>query len=132
MKRIVRLPYSHRTQGEYTPENIVTGEPKAMVNNIYVDPTGHFNAGVWSSTEGKWTFEQKDSEEFCYILEGKVRLTGDDGHSEEFQAGDAFIIPIGFKGSWETISAVRKYYTTFEKNVPAQKLTNSTKQRDIS
>ncbi len=71
-KRIVRLPYAHKKEGEYTPENIVQGQPSAMVNNLYTDPTGHFSSGVWSSTQGKWTFEQKDSEEFCYLLEGKV------------------------------------------------------------
>jgi len=43
-----------------------------------------------------------------------------DGHSEEFKAGEAFIIPIGFKGSWETLEPVRKFYTVYEKKAPAK------------
>lgn len=74
MKRVVRLAYVHSKEGEYKPENIVTGTPSAMVNNLYTDPTQHFSAGVWASTTGKWTFEQNDSEEFCYILAGKVSV----------------------------------------------------------
>jgi uncharacterized cupin superfamily protein len=28
--------------------------------------------------------------------------------------GDGFVIPAGFKGVWETLKPVRKWYVTFE------------------
>jgi uncharacterized cupin superfamily protein len=49
-------------------------------------------------------------DEFCYILEGRVRLTDAAGKVEEYKAGDAFMIPAGFKGTWETVEAVKKFY----------------------
>ncbi|KAL6049660.1 Cupin domain-containing protein [Balamuthia mandrillaris] len=124
-RSVVRLSYSHAKEGEYAPPNIVQGSPSCMVNNLYLDPSKQFSSGVWSSTVGKWTFEQNDSEEFCYILEGVVRLGHDfDGHVEEFKAGDAFIIPIGFKGYWETVEDLRKFYCVWEPK-PAAATTSS-------
>ncbi|EFC50428.1 predicted protein [Naegleria gruberi] len=92
-----------------------------MVNNIYTDRSGHMSCGVWSSTKGKWWFDQGDNaEEFCCLISGKVRLVADGEISEgvqEFSAGDAFIIPVGFRGTWETVEDVKKFYCVFEKKV---------------
>ena len=30
--------------------------------------------------------------------------------SKPYKAGDAFLIPKGFKGAWETVEAVKKFY----------------------
>jgi uncharacterized protein len=35
-------------------------------------------------------------------------------HVETFGPGSAFLIPAGFKGSWETVETLRKYYAIFE------------------
>ena len=37
-------------------------------------------------------------------------LTNDKGKSWTLKKGDAFIIPAGFKGTWETVRKVRKHY----------------------
>ncbi len=39
-----------------------------------------------------------------------MRLTDSAGKVEEYRAGDAFVIPKGFKGAWETVEAVKKFY----------------------
>jgi uncharacterized cupin superfamily protein len=44
------------------------------------------------------------------LLEGRVRLTAQDGSVSEFAAGDAFVVPGGFTGIWENIGRVRKHY----------------------
>jgi uncharacterized cupin superfamily protein len=44
------------------------------------------------------------------ILEGRVRLSSDDGSSAEYGPGAAFVIPRGFTGVWETIEPCRKIY----------------------
>ena len=41
-------------------------------------------------------------------------LTNADGIAETFVTGDAFIIPKGFTGTWETVEAVKKWYVIFE------------------
>ena len=48
------------------------------------------------------------------ITEGHgARLTDADGHGETFGPGSAFVIPAGFKGSWETLETLKKYYAIF-------------------
>lgn len=95
------------------PGNIVSGQPKTKLQNYYTDPTGQLFSGIWESSPGKWRVNYGE-EEFCAILAGKATLTDADGHAETFTVGDAFIIPKGFTGTWETIEAVRKWYVIFE------------------
>jgi len=45
-----------------------------------------------------------------------VKLTDADGNVETYRAGDSFLIPSGFSGSWETIEPVRKFFVIYEKN----------------
>jgi uncharacterized cupin superfamily protein len=37
-------------------------------------------------------------------------LTNDKGEKWTLKGGDAFIIPPGFKGTWETVEKVKKHY----------------------
>lgn len=82
---------------------------KTAARQSYADPTGALMAGVWRSAPDRLEVAyQRD--EFCLILEGEVRLTGEDGATEVFRAGDAFLVPAGFRGVWEMPVAVSKYY----------------------
>ncbi len=48
--------------------------------------------------------------EYCHILAGHVRLH-EEGHApQEFRAGDAFVMKPEFRGVWETIETVRKFW----------------------
>eukprot|EP00053_Salpingoeca_punica_P012560 m.112586 g.112586 ORF g.112586 m.112586 type:complete len:112 (-) comp15980_c1_seq6:2345-2680(-) len=90
----------------------------------YKDRTGSFTAGYWTHPGGLIEVTYNE-EEFCVLLEGKVRLTGSDGTVDEYSAGEAFIIPTGFVGKWETLEPVRKWYVIwapadFKKPEPAQ------------
>jgi uncharacterized cupin superfamily protein len=95
------------------PGNIVSGTPETRVHNYYTDASGQFFAGIWESTIGKWRIHYTE-EEFCTLLEGKAVLTDEDGRSRSFVKGDAFVIPSGFSGTWETVEPVKKYYAIFE------------------
>lgn len=95
------------------PGNIVAGKPTTKLQNYYTDATGQFFSGIWEATPGKWNVSYGE-EEFCAILAGKIILTDADGHAETFKTGDAFIIPKGFSGTWETVETVRKWYVIFE------------------
>jgi uncharacterized cupin superfamily protein len=95
------------------PGNIISGNPSTKLQNYYADGTGQFFSGIWESTPGKWQVNYGE-EEFCAILAGKATLTDADGEAQSFQTGDAFVIPKGFTGTWETIDAVKKWYVIFE------------------
>ena len=78
-------------------------------HNWYEDPSGVLFSGLWASQPYKAEVNYTE-DEFCYLIEGKVRLTDADGRVEEYKAGDAFVIPRGFKGIWETVEPVKKFY----------------------
>jgi uncharacterized cupin superfamily protein len=92
---------------------VLAGAPVATTRNHHADDSNRFFAGVWSSTPGKWRIRYT-AHEFCHLIEGRVRLVGDDGAVREFGPGDAWVIPAGFVGSWETIEAARKHYAIFD------------------
>lgn len=74
---------------------------------------GVFRSGFWSSEPGTSRISY-DKDEICTLLEGKVRLTDESGNAEIYEAGDTFLIPNGFKGEWETIASVHKFFAVYE------------------
>lgn len=94
-------------------DRLLSGTPSTVVTNRYADASGRFFAGDWSSTVGKWRVEYAEHE-FCHLLEGRVVLTSVDGRAWHFGPGDAWVIPAGFCGTWETLEPARKRYAIFE------------------
>lgn len=82
-------------------------------HNHYTDPSEQLFAGIWQSSVGAKTVNYTE-EEVCVILEGRVRLTDLDGNAKEFGAGSIFALPAGFKGTWETLEAVKKVYVIWQ------------------
>jgi hypothetical protein len=94
-------------------DRVLLGSPVTRVANHYAEDSGQFFAGTWSSTVGRWQVSYSEHE-FCHLLEGRVVLTSDDGRRWDFAAGDAWVIPAGFRGTWETLEPARKRYAIFE------------------
>jgi uncharacterized protein len=90
-------------------EKRIAGEPMTGTRPALESEKKGFYTGVWASSVGKWRISYTE-DELCYLLEGHIRLTGDDGSVSEFRAGDAFTIASGFNGTWETIEPARKIY----------------------
>lgn len=90
-------------------EKVVSGAPLTGFRAAHDDEAAGFFSGVWGSTVGSWRVAY-DEIELCVILEGRVRLVGDDGSSATYAAGDAFVVPKGFSGIWETLEPCRKIY----------------------
>ena len=91
------------------PGRVFDGEPHHITKSFFEPDDGNLIAGTWTSTPGKWQAFQ-DRDEFCYITDGHVRLTDADGTAREFKSGDAFLIPNGFRGTWEVIRTTTKHY----------------------
>lgn len=88
-------------------------EIKTETLNHYTDPTEQFFAGIWHSSVGAKSVNYTE-EELCVILEGRVRLTDTASNAKEFGAGSTFVLPAGFKGTWETLEAVKKIYVIWQ------------------
>lgn len=98
---------------EPAPEQVLSGRPAQSVRNHYSDAAGRFHAGEWTCEPGCWKVRYAE-QEFCHLLEGEVELATEDGRRWRLRAGDAFVIPAGFAGTWETLTRCRKYYVILE------------------
>lgn len=82
---------------------------RSVTRQWYANPEGGFVAGFWAADVGRAEIAY-DKDELCTLIEGKVRLTDESGKVEVFSAGDTFLIPEGFRGVWETLEPVRKFF----------------------
>lgn len=94
-------------------EKILKGEPDQAVYNHYSSPCGQFAAGVWEGAVGQWTVSYTEHE-YCEIVHGVSVLRDKDGDAKTLRAGDRFVIPAGFQGTWEVLEPCRKIYVMFE------------------
>jgi hypothetical protein len=95
------------------PARILGGEPTATVDHRYSSDDARFHAGIWTSSVGRWRVSYTEHE-YCLLTRGRVRLQSDDGVTVEYAAGDAFVIPSGFSGTWETLEDCAKHYVIYE------------------
>lgn len=89
-------------------ERILSGDPVQRAQNLFRSADGRFSSGIWSADVGAWRVSFSESE-FCHILEGVIIVRGDDGSEATFKAGDAFVTPTGFTGTWEVVEPARKF-----------------------
>jgi uncharacterized protein len=91
------------------PAKLIKGTYKTRAWNHFTGENGRLYCGIWESTPGKVSVSY-DEWEFCHIISGKAVLANDKGKTWAVKRGDAFIIPAGFKGTWETVAKLRKHY----------------------
>jgi uncharacterized cupin superfamily protein len=94
-------------------DRLIAGNPRQAVSNYYSDGTQQFFAGRWSSTRGTWRVRYSENE-LCVMTAGRVLITAEDGSAHTFAAGDAFVVPAGFSGTWEVLEDCTKIYAIFE------------------
>lgn len=94
-------------------EKVLAGTPAQTVANHYSDASNQFHSGEWTGEPGTWKVSYSEHE-FCYVTRGRIRIVDAAGAETEVKAGDAFIIPAGFKGTWQVLESAHKYYVIFE------------------
>jgi uncharacterized protein len=112
MPRLLALGPVSGSGDPVAADRLVAGQPIAKVRNDYSAADGHFDAGVWESSPGRWRVRYTEHE-VCVLLAGRVRLLAPDGAVAEFAAGDSFVVPAGFEGEWETVETTRKLYVIY-------------------
>jgi uncharacterized cupin superfamily protein len=91
------------------PAQLVSGSAVTQTWNHFVGENERLYCGIWESAKGVVKVSY-DEWEFCHFIQGEAILTNEDGKSWTLSKGDAFIIPAGFKGKWETVRKVKKHY----------------------
>jgi uncharacterized cupin superfamily protein len=105
---------SHPHPQALSPDLAISAEGEAVLEG-YSSENGAFTTGTWTHPRGIFPAEF-NYDEVCVLLEGHVRLTSETGFTAEFKAGETFVIPKGFKGTWETLEPVRKHYIIFDRS----------------
>ncbi|MGB3146266.1 MAG: cupin domain-containing protein [Paracoccaceae bacterium] len=93
----------------------IEGDQTEAAKDLFVSPDGRVEIGVWQCTPGRFTADRSATSEFCHLIRGLVELTHVDGRVQRFGPGDAFNLPLGWKGEWRVIEEVRKLYVIIRK-----------------
>ena len=85
---------------------------KITVKHILENEIQEKEIRTWSTwacnkSEFPWEYSERES---CYILEGQVEVTTDDGDVVSFGPGDFVVFPQGLKCTWKVKQAVYKYF----------------------
>src|SRR5215469_5102970 len=111
---IVRLDGPVEAETSVPPaDRLLEGSPELEVCNYFTDRSQQFFAGRWAATRGKWRVRYTENE-LCVLTAGRVAIVGEHGGRSEFVAGDAFVVPAGFVGTWEVLEDCAKIYAIFE------------------
>jgi uncharacterized cupin superfamily protein len=95
------------------PEKLIEGDPQQTLWMHYTDPTQQFFVGMWRSEPGKWRIAYTE-QEYCHLLEGRSIVTDAEGLAVSLVAGDSFVIPRGFVGTWEVVETTTKRFVIYE------------------
>lgn len=112
---VITFPHDLGSAETYRPpaDRILAGDPAQRALNLYASSDGRFNCGVWQAERGTWRVIFTESE-FCYLISGCIIVTSDLGTVTTYRAGDAFVSPAGFTGTWEIVEPAKKYYAFYE------------------
>jgi uncharacterized cupin superfamily protein len=94
-------------------EKLIGGNPKQTVWMHYTDPSKQFFVGIWRSEPGKWRIAYTE-EEYCHMIDGISVLTSDTGETVTVRAGESFVVPRGFAGTWEVVETSTKRFVIYE------------------
>ncbi|MBV8500496.1 MAG: DUF861 domain-containing protein [Paucibacter sp.] len=100
-------------------EKLISGNPRQTLWMHYTDPTKQFFVGEWHSEVGKWKIAYTE-EEYCKVIEGTSVITDDQGNSITLSAGESFVVPRGFHGTWEVVAPTRKTFVLYDAGEPCR------------
>lgn len=104
-------PVTGMQPSEFTAPDAFTTDDRREVNHFFfAAPDESILSGVWECAPCREEFEGYPVNEMMTVISGSVTLTGADGESQTFKAGDSFFIPKGTKLVWEITETLRKFY----------------------
>lgn len=85
--------------------NIKVSGPEASE----LEQQGVFDWPIWEKEASRFDWHY-DTDETCYLLEGRVEVTTPEGKSVRFGAGDMVYFPAGLSCTWDISEPVRKHF----------------------
>jgi len=112
--QVIKLPLPVAPdEARIAPDKVLSGEPRQTTWLEFADEASGFYVGRWRCTPGRWRIAYTE-QEYCLLLSGVSVLTADDGTATTVRAGDAFVIPAGFRGTWEVVETTTKRFVIHE------------------
>lgn len=71
---------------------------------------GRVRVGLWEVERGSFRATRVDHHEIFYVLSGRATLQPDEGPAVEVEAGDLYVTPCGWSGTWTVTEPLRKLY----------------------
>ncbi len=77
---------------------LVSGIETHRFDNLF---TGQLVVSIYQADDGMVKIEDYPFDEFVHVLNGRSILTAKGAAPQTFEAGDSFVVPKGFTGTWE-------------------------------
>jgi hypothetical protein len=101
-------------------ERCIGTPPLRRTQSVYQGDAGAVDCGIWASEPGTWRIHfHAGRHEYFYVIDGRLRISDENGVSRTFGPGDACIIPAGFKGLFEVLEPVKKHYVMIDRKTDA-------------
>lgn len=114
LPQVITLPLAVLPEeGPVAADRVIAGAPVQSTWLEVADEAAGFYVGRWRCTPGKWRIAYTERE-YCLLLSGVSVLADDDGNARTVRAGDAFVIPAGFRGTWEVVETTTKRFVISE------------------
>jgi len=95
------------------PTTLTPGQTEAAVT-LWASEDGRYEAGIWEATPGDFPSVREGFHEVCQLLAGSVTIDSTDGTTTELRAGDLFVTPEGWTGTWRVHETLRKAWVTIQ------------------
>ena len=95
------------------PEEVVEGTPEESGHIFLASADGQFLAGIWECSPCKEEIASYPANEYMHVLAGEVVITGNDGSSQSFKAGDQLVMQKGWSGTWHMTQPFKKYFVMY-------------------
>lgn len=102
-------------KGVYPPEMRVGGfHGEYKMATVYKsEVTAGNKTAFWESEAGVLKTDNYPIDEFVLVLEGHLVTTDANGTRREFRAGDTFVLPKGWAGTWDMKTHFKKILVNF-------------------
>ena len=96
-----------------TPTTALLARPGTYLGETFTFEDSHpggvqVKVGVWEAGIGELILDDFPFTEYVLMISGSVIVTETDGTAMTFEAGDTFVIPKGWTGTWDVQERMKK------------------------
>jgi uncharacterized cupin superfamily protein len=90
-------------------DKIVEGDPHPAASVFWKSDDGTVISGLFRSTPGKYIV-QSGGAESTLVTKGRIRITADDGTTEEYGVGDVITFQAGTRSTFDVLEDYEDYF----------------------